>query len=336
MKGHEYRFAIREACGALLPTLAVLICIAAGLKLMVITGLMPAVASVNNAGTTILAHQASAARSHYPGEVVLLGDSTCLVGVDAASLSRELPGQPPALNLSLFIWLALKDYGEVLADFASANPGQVRTVVLLLTPEKLGADIRPTEEELWHNVRREVQGLSTPIVPSATLRDRLGFGGLRENLLSHVLATPLRGKGPGVAFYGFCSGVDAYMTAHDGSYLEFGSLARPRKIPQRKWAFVADLEVESRAFRSRVPPGAKFFAGLTPIAESYCSPDERVQRLDMLHRWNRWIQADALLTNLPPSLPDVLFAGQGHLNEAGQKRFTSALARQLSQLMDSR
>jgi hypothetical protein len=73
MKGHEYRFAFREACGALLPTLVVLICIAAGLKLMVIGGLMPAVASVNNAGTTILAHQARAARSHHPAQVVLLG-----------------------------------------------------------------------------------------------------------------------------------------------------------------------------------------------------------------------------------------------------------------------
>jgi hypothetical protein len=232
-----------------------------------------------------------------------LGDSTCLLGVDAASLSRELPGRPPVLNLSLLIWFDLKDYGEALADFASANPGQVRAVVLLVTPEKLGKEFMPAEEELWHNVRQEAQGLSAPIVQSPILSDPLGFGALRENLLSHVLATPLRGKGPGVAFYGFCTGVDAYMTAHNGSYLEFGSFTRPRKIPQRNWEFTADLEAESRAFRSRVPSSAKFFAGLTPIAESYCSPDERERRLDMLGRWNRWIQADALLTNLPPSLP---------------------------------
>jgi hypothetical protein len=52
--------------------------------------------------------------------------------------------------------------------------------------------------------------------------------------------------------------------------------------------------------------------------------------------WNRWIQADALLANLLPSLPDAFFAGRTHLNEAGQKKFTAILGSQLSELMDPR
>jgi hypothetical protein len=168
------------------------------------------------------------------------------------------------------------------------------------------------------------------------LPDRLGLRSLRENLLSHVLATPLRGKGAGTAYFGFSSEVDAYMTAHQGSLLDFGTFVRPRKRPQQNWTFAHHFEPDSRAFRARIPPGARLFVGLTPLAESYCSPNDRAHRLDLLYRWNRYIQADALLTNLPPSLPDVFFAGKGHLNEAGQKRFTTILASQLTPLLKPR
>jgi hypothetical protein len=268
--------------------------------------------------------------------LVLLGDSTCLVGVDAANLSQELPNQPPVLNLSLLIWIDLKDYAEMLADFASVNPGQVRTVVLLVTPEKLGASRISKEAEFWRGLRSDAQGLSGPAVSAGTWPDQLGLRLLRENLLSHVLATPLHGKGTGTAFYGFSSGVDAYMTAHGGSMLDFATLVLPRKIPQQTWTFADDLEAESRAFRAKIPPGVRLFVGLTPVAQSFCSPNDRAYRLDMLQRWDHWIQADTLLTNLPPSLPDVFFAGKAHLNEAGQRRFTTLLAAQLSPLLKPR
>jgi hypothetical protein len=44
--------------------------------------------------------------------------------------------------------------------------------------------------------------------------------------------------------------------------------------------------------------------------------------------------ADALLTNLPPTLPSVFFSPGAHLNEAGQKVFTRLLAREMAALLE--
>jgi hypothetical protein len=334
VKGHEYQFTLRDAGRAWLPILVVLAGIVAVLKLSSLLGLMPAPAAALDPNTTVLAHQARAAQSRNPAEIVLIGDSTCMIGVDAARLSRELPRHPPALNLGLVISFALEDYAELLTDFTAANPGQVRTVILLVTPEKLNHSRSPGDEEFWHRTRLIAQGSPASAVASEASADALGIRSLRENLLSHVLATPLGGKGAGTAYFGFSSEVDAYMTDHHGSLLDFSTFILPRHIPQRNWAFADDLETESRAFGAKIPSGMRLFVGLTPIAQSFCLPNDRTVRLDMLHRWNRWIQADVLLTNLPPSLPDVFFAGPAHLNEAGQRKFTSILAAQLAPQME--
>ena len=52
-----------------------------------------------------------------------------------------------------------------------------------------------------------------------------------------------------------------------------------------------------------------------------------------LRQWNEWIEADALLTNLPPTLPGVFFSPGAHLNQAGQRVFTQALAREIAPLL---
>lgn len=59
-------------------------------------------------------------------------------------------------------------------------------------------------------------------------------------------------------------------------------------------------------------------------------------RSELLKNWNVWLRADALLTNLPPTLPDILFSGGGHLNANGQRVFSAALARELGPLLQDR
>jgi hypothetical protein len=144
--------------------------------------------------TTVLAHQARASRTRDPAQVVLLGDSTCLVGVDALALSREILRHPRVLSLALFIWLDLNAYGEALSNFAAANPGQVRTVVLLLAPHKLAnAGSQPGTLNQWHQYL-ENDAKADWDADSTSWRDRCGIGLLRQRCLSRWLATPLRGE----------------------------------------------------------------------------------------------------------------------------------------------
>ena len=46
----------------------------------------------------------------------------------------------------------------------------------------------------------------------------------------------------------------------------------------------------------------------------------------MLARWSEWMRADVSLTNLPPTLSDLLFASTTHLNETGAGKFTLILS----------
>ena len=335
LSSHEYQLTIRAWIRVIAPTLIVVACSAVILKTGSRLKLWPTPHVAADPTTTVLLHQARAAQSRQPAKLVLVGDSTCMVDVDAPALSRQLPGQPVVMNLALLIWLGFRTYGEALADFVEANPGQVDQVVLLVTPRKLSLDGDPNQEQLWQQLRAQARKQAGSPPAFGRSSDWIGSQELRRNLLSHWLATPLRGRGPGTEYYGFSSEVDVYMTAHRGSLLEFGTVSRPRHYQPAKLAPAPGLAAESRAFRGKVPARANLVIGLTPVAESYSSPAERRQRTELLSLWSSCIRADRVLTNLPVTLPDLFFANEGHLNEAGQKRFTELLARVLAPMLDS-
>jgi hypothetical protein len=73
--------------------------------------------------------------------------------------------------------------------------------------------------------------------------------------------------------------------------------------------------------------------GLTPRLLSAASPNERAERDALLREWARVLRADAILTNLPPALPDIFFSAGDHLNPAGQAAFTRSLKTALEPLL---
>jgi hypothetical protein len=326
MRSHEYRFTLRDLGQTVVPLLLVLCALVGILKLTRQLGLLPPPAAALDPNTTILMHQSSAARSSGPAEIVLVGDSTCLVGVDSTMLSQTLSRRPEVVNLAMLSWFDLRDYAELAAEFAQTNPGQARTVVLLVTPEKLGMSRSDGQEEFWRQIRSDSSSSARSSNKVLGVPDPLGLRCLRQNLFSHVLAVPLRQRGLGTAYFGFSSEVDAYMTAHHGSLLDFSAFIRPKSPPDSNWTFASDLETQSRGFRAQIPQRTRLLVGFTPVARSFFAMGDDRRRCEALERWNQWLHADAMLTNLPPCLPDVLFASKGHLNQAGQARFTQILA----------
>ena len=333
MRSHEYKFTLRELSQTTGPVLLVLLALMGILKLMQQCAPLPRPAAALDPNTMILVHQSRAARSPGRAELVLVGDSTCLVGIEPPALSRALSNRIEAINLAMLSWFDLRDYAELASNFAQANTGQVRFVVLLVTPEKLGMSRSEEQEEFWREIRSDSN--TSPRLQNTPVRisDPLGLRYLRENLLGQVLAVPLRQRGQGTAYFGFSSEVDAYMTAHHGGLLDFSTFVRPKSPHEGNWTFAPDLETQSRGFRALIPHGAGLFVGFTPVARSFFLPDDSSKRGEALRRWNQWLQADVMLTNLPPCLPDVLFASKGHLNQAGQARFTQILSTNLVPLL---
>jgi hypothetical protein len=333
MRSHEYKFGLGDLARVVVPILVVLCALSGILRLTRQIGLLPRPAAALDPNTTILMHQSRAARSPGGAELILVGDSTCLVGVDPPTLSQGLPRRMDVVNLATLSWFELRDYAELAAEFAQTNPDQVRAIVLLLTPEKLGMSRSERQEEFWQEVRSNSESGPHSAKRPGGASDPFGLRCLRENLLGHVLAVPLRQRGQGTAYFGFSSEVDAYMTAHHGSLLDFSAFVRPKSPFRANGTFALDLEAQTRGFRARIPQGTKLFVGFTPVAHSFCGAEAHNDRLESLHRWNQWLQADTVLTNLPACLPDVLFASKGHLNPAGQQRFTQMVATNLAPLL---
>lgn len=338
MRSHEYQLRPREWVRAIGPTLLVIVGLAVLLKAANHLALLPAPAVAWNPELTVLAHQSAACQDPEPAEILITGDSTCLAGVDARDLSRQLPAHPRALNLALYIWLGMDVYGELVSDYAEAHPRHIRAVVLLVTISKL-TEANESEDSvaIWRRVHPK-KGHSAGTDEAGLGSDWLGARSLRRHVLTHCLATPLRGSG--AHFFGFSSEIEAYLTAHWGSVPTFGTAVAPRRPaggapPAADYVLAPAQERKSRAFRANLPPGAKLFIGLTPAMGDTTSPGARRQRDALLRQWNTVMGADALLTNLPPTLPSVFFSPGAHLNEAGQKVFTRLLAREMAPLLEA-
>lgn len=336
MRSHDYQLRPRDWARALAPTLVVIAGLAVLLKAAGHLGLLPAPAVAWDPELTVLAHQSAACHDPEPAEIIIAGDSTCLAGVDARELSRQLPGRPQVLSLALYIWLGMDVYAELVSDYAKAHPHHVRTVVLLMTPSKLtGTSETEDGAAIWRRVHAK-KGRGAGANEAGLGADWLGARALRRHLLSHCLATPLRGSG--AHFFGFSSEIEAYLTAHRGSLPTFGTAVPPRRRtgaepPVARYVLAPAQEQTSRTFRANMPPGARLFIGLTPAMANTASPGARQQRDDLLRQWNTCIGADAILTNLPPTLPSVFFSPGAHLNQAGQEVFTRLLAREIAPLL---
>ena len=319
MRSHSYDFVPRDLARLIAPTLAIVALAAGVLHAAVHLNWLPRPRPTLDVDRTIVIHKIEASASRQDAEVLLMGDSSCLMDLSALKLSSEI-GRP-VLNLGTLSYLDLNAHATLLRRFVAANPNQLKAVVLLLHPEALR---RPAPEQYHTNVFEHfVAGRDH--VTKRTLAHWLGLESFRTRVLSRALPTPLGG-----AYgqrYGFSSDLQSYLTRHRGSAIDpdpkaFQGNPEYRLAPQ--------LESQSRSFKTAVPAGIKLFVAITPVPAGFAPPNYPRQHRQLLEQWGQWLGADATLTNLPGTLPDNLFAKTTHLNEAGTAEFTALLARDLA------
>jgi len=322
MRSHSYDFVPGDLARLLAPTL-VFVALAAGLlHAATRLNLLPRPRPTLDVDRTIVIHKTEASGSRQDAEVLLMGDSSCLMDLSALKLTTEI-GRP-VLNLGTLSYLDLNAHGTLLRRFVAANPNQPKAVVLLLHPEALR---RPAPEQ-YHTAVFEHFVAGADHATKRNLAHWLGLEFFRTRLLCRALPTPLGG-----AYgrrYGFSSDLQSYLTRHRGSAVDpdpkaFQGNPEYRLAPQ--------LESKSRAFKAAVPTGVKLFVAITPVPAGFAPPNYAQQHRQMLEQWSQWLGADAALVDLPPTLPDELFAKTTHLNEAGAAEFTTLLARRLSAVL---
>jgi hypothetical protein len=323
MKSHVYEFEPRDIARIISGPIVILALFAVAMHVGAHTRLLPAPRPVLDTDRTILIHQAEASRSKSDAEILLLGDSSCLMNVSARQLGEQL-GQP-VLNLGTFSFLDLNAHATLLREFVRANPGRPRAVVLLMHPEALR---RVGPEEFYANVLTSfLAGTdSRPATAKGQVSWLLGADILKGRLLSRALPLPLGGAYGHI--YGFNRNLEATLTTQRGSIVDpesksFSGLAEYRLGPT--------LERASKAFRAAVPPDARLLVGITPAPESLAGPRYPAQQTEMLRQWSQWLKADAALEQLPATLPDGSFFRTTHLKESAVADYTDRLAAALKQ-----
>ncbi len=319
MRSHSYDFLPRDLVRLIAPTAAWVALAAGVLHATIHLNWLPPPRPTLDVDRTIVIHKIEASGSRQEAEVLLMGDSSCLMDLSALKLSSEI--ERPVLNLGTLSYLDLNAHARLLQRFVAANPNQLKAVVLLLHPEALR---RPGPEQ-YHTAVFDHFMAGTDHITKRNLAHWLGLESFRSRVLCRVLPTPLGG-----AYgqrYGFSSDLQSYLTRHRGTAIDpdpkaFQGNPEYRLAPQ--------LEVQSRAFKAVVPAGVKLFVAITPVPAGFAPPDYARQHRQMLEQWSEWLGADAALVDLPVTLPDSFFAKTTHLNEAGAMEFTTLLARSLA------
>jgi hypothetical protein len=269
---------------------------------------------------TILIHQAEASRSRNSAEVVLIGDSSCLMDVSAKELGQQLGHN--TLNLGSFSYLDLDAYALMLGHYVRANPGQLRAVVLLMHPEALR---RTTPESYYVEFLKNFFEGRAPCRsnrPASYVYCFLGADIFKGCLLSRILPAPFRGSYG--RYYGFSDHLERFLTDHHGSALDPESRIFQGNAEYR---LARQLQPASRVFKAAIPAGVKLIPGITPVPEKFAGTNYSRVHQQMLDDWSHWLDAEAL--KLPATLPDRLFAKTTHLNEEGVRVYTEILAEAL-------
>lgn len=337
MTSHEYRFARLDVVRLVGGPLLVVALFAAAMQGLAWLGWLPRPWPALDMDRVVLLHQAEASRSGAAADLVVVGDSSCLMNVDAVRLGERLGIE--VLNLGTLSYVDLETQGRLLATFAAKHPGQPGAAVLLLHPHRLR--LRPgdryhTEVLQSHLEGRNPLGAFTEV---GRLDRWLGLESWRERVLSRVLPWPLQGAHR--AKYGFTHDLWRYLDANRGSAVDPNHYEARKAPGGAEYRLAPGLEGESRAFRAQVPEHTVLWAGITPVPADEVSAasgfaarptgegDPTGMGKALLDGWSEWLRPVEPLAGLPFVLSSDWFASSTHLNAAGRERYTDLLAEEL-------
>jgi len=323
-RSHAFAFGKGDLFRALMPVLAGFLMWPVLLQALQGLGLLPGPREVQGFDEALMRHRFDTMTSGPPAEILIIGDSSSAIDVEAPLLSSLLPGQSRVLNQGLFMGVDMAIYGEAAGGYILHHPGRVKLVILLVTAEQLSnTRMSPYHKNLWQSFHETPDNGER-----GRLETWLGLNRARETLV--IRAVPFAVHGQHGRFYGYPVHLEHHLPAHDGSIYDRGWYNRPGRADTRDWRINPDRAREAAALRRAIPPGVRLAFGITPLPDGYVGPEFKAQRDAMMREFNESLGADLLLTNLPARFPNGYCSSTVHLNERGQIAFTRALAHELT------
>lgn len=254
--------------------------------------------------------------------VLIVGDSSALMGVDAGRLSRNLGMEVE--SLATLGWVGPAGYGHFVSmvSRAFASP---RVVILLMSGAGLVVD-----EGTFVATGYEKQVLGTTGRGAISVRPESWRDRTYNRIFLALVDPPLPGSYG--SYYGWPESIGRVLQRDHGSMID---------PTVANWGVSGNYRFEvSEAVQRRLPRladtvgdlgvGRLYFA-ITPIPQPAVGPDTILSRAEALAHCTRLLRiSEGAILPTPVALPQASFATFTHLNEAGRQSYTDTLARVLA------
>lgn len=276
--------------------------------------------------SVLLATQQERARTMGPADLVVLGDSSALMGIDAPRLGAAL-GDARIESLATMGIVGPVGHGALLRAYA-ARGNQPANVLLLLHGASLVLT-DPTFAALGYEAMAVAGRMARPSPPLLGARRKLF-----QDLVFPVVSFPLLG-----AFgraYGWPADMKAALIAGRGTMIDPNpSLPARPAAPAAPYVFSLSDDVARRLDTLRGTFAelgvGRVLLGLTPLPDSRHGAATAASRAATLRAVaGRLGLADGDILDLPASLPDHLFASETHLSADGRQAYLPHLSAALA------
>jgi hypothetical protein len=277
----------------------------------------------------IIAEQANRAKSAPPADISILGDSSCLFGIDPIILQQAL-----SRTAQLFCstgYVGPSGYAHMLSDLIDRG-GIGSTILLAFNPATFR---RHPSWDYWADYVRSVGKRVEPTLPF--------FDGamyyLQFEWINQLIYNPLPG-----AYSRYYGGEGEFRkTIRDGNggaidpvtgltsktAAELKAAASPA-IDATDFS-TNDAYIESLkklAGQLKRVPNTRVYLMITPVSDAHYSETSKVQRAAALNDICEALELDiSHILNTPASMYDAYFSATAHLNRWGRIAFSHAVAR---------
>ena len=292
MKSHHYDFDLKWIVHHMgLPLLCVAI-IAGTLHLG--AGLLPKPRATWDMDRTIMATKADLTLRDSSADMVLIGDSSCLMNIDASQLS-ELTGKK-VVNLGTVSFLDMKVFSTLLQRYLQSQSKPPEEILLIVHPEFLRRSTPSKSHVAWIHDYMDGRDHATNGRSWASMEYLLGVHIIRGRLLSW-LPRPLSAAFG--TYFGFTSDLEQYMREHQGSAVDPRNLKDADLKGSKEYRISSATLRSAEAFTNVIPENVKLSIALSPTPESFADENLTPKLETILEDWKSTLKADRALTSPP-------------------------------------
>ena len=272
----------------------------------------------------IISNKVNLSKVENNAEILLIGDSSCLMNIDANKFS-DISGKK-TYNLGTLSYLDFESYGTLLTN-ALNNNKEVSLVCLFLHPEFLRR-VTPSDTHIafFRSCNNDVHGFNTNT-------DNLIYSLLNLNIFEDVFygKTPIPLKNSFRQHYGFTTFLDKYLYEHNGSAIDprvFDSMMDHGNVLYK----ITDKKIDQLIkFTALVPNDCKFMLCLSPVPNVITGINYSGTMQSMIEKIIKNVKIDNIL-QMPFTLPANDFATKTHLNSASRVAYTDTVYKEMIKL----